>query len=125
MKKKILIVDDEEKIRNQYKRVFLAVGGSIFDVQESSNGLDANKRVMKENYDVVLLDIRMPGIDGRWFYDEARKLNPAIDIIVASVFSIDQQKKMIPGARDYFDKSKGLLELLEKVTNLMDYKQVL
>jgi len=115
-RKKILIVDDEEKIRANYCRLLQAAGKTLFDVFEASNVIEAAKILTYEEIDLVLLDIRMPGVDGRKLYEMICAARPETKVIVASVYTIDKQKEMIPEARDYYDKSQGPIGLLEKVT---------
>ena len=111
----ILIVDDEERIRNIYKRLFQAACSSAVRVLESTDAVTATQCLIREDVDLVLLDIRMPNIDGRFMHEVIRECNPDIKVIVSSVMPVETQKKMIPGASDYFDKSLGTIALLEKV----------
>lgn len=116
--KTILIVDDEKHIRDIYRKVVTASGRSLFRILESDNALDAAGYIVKENIDLVLLDIRMSEVNGQQLYKAIRRWSPDIKVIVISVFPIEQQKKMIPGADGYYDKSEGPVRLLEKVVNL-------
>jgi DNA-binding NtrC family response regulator len=66
--KTILIVDDEDQIRSIYRKVIYSVGRSIFKIVESSSTEDVVGALMKENVDLVLLDIRIPNVDSRLLY---------------------------------------------------------
>ena len=114
----ILIVDDEKHIRDIYKRIVTASGRSLFRILESDNALDAAGYIVKENVDLVLLDIRMSEVNGQQLYKAIRRWSPHIKVVVISVYPVEQQKKMIPGADGYYDKSEGPVRLLEKVVNL-------
>lgn len=116
--KTILIVDDEKYIRDIYKKIVSACCRSLFRILESDNAVDATGCIVKENIDAVLLDIRMSVVNGQQLYNAIRRWNPKIKVIVVSVYPIEQQKKMIPGADGYYDKSEGPIRLLEKVVNL-------
>lgn len=118
-KKRILIIDDEERIRKNYSRLFKAAGKTVFEVIEAGDVIEAAEILTREQIDLVLLDIRMPGIKGREMFNVIHTVNPNIHIIVASVYPIERQKQIIPEAEDYYDKSQGLLGLLEKATNAL------
>src|SRR6185436_8140084 len=99
--KTIIIVDDERYIRQIYRRIVTSSGNTIFRVLESSNALDATEQIIHEGVDLVLLDLRMPRVNGCQLYEVIRRYNPNIKIIVSSVYPIEQQKKLIPFADDY------------------------
>ena len=113
--KTILIVDDESQIRDVYRRIIQATCKTIFRVVESSNAADAMERLMREKIDLVLLDIRMPQVSGQEIYEVIKACNPRIRVIVASVYPIEEQKRLIPFATDYYDKSYGPIRLLQKI----------
>jgi CheY-like chemotaxis protein len=69
--------------------------------------------------DIIILDIEMPGVDGRVMFEIIKEYNPDLKVIVASVYPIDQQKRLIPFALDYFDKSQGIMKLLAKVSHVL------
>ncbi len=115
--KTILIIDDEKYIRQIYRRIVTSSGKTLFRVLESNSALDATEQIIREDVDLILLDIRMPRVNGVQLYEAIRKYKPNIKIIVTSVYPIEQQKKLIPFADAYYDKSEGPVSLLEKVTN--------
>lgn len=119
MKQRILIIDDEEHIRAIYKRLFKAMGPSVFEVIETSNATEATNYIIREHVDIVILDIKMPSIDGRLMFEIIKEYNPGLKVIVASVYPVDEQKRLIPFALDYFDKSQGPIKLLEKVNQML------
>ncbi len=110
--KKVLIVDDEEKIREMYIRMFVEAG---FIVRWAADGQAAINVLIREKIDLVLLDIKMPEVDGKTMFEVIREYDPDMKIIVSSVYPIERQKQLIPNAKDYYDKSQGLNTLLEKV----------
>ena len=112
---KILIVDDEERIRNIYTRLFAERG---FIVRQASDAVTATNILIRENIGIVLLDIKMPEINGKTMFEVIEEYDPSIKIIISSVYPIDRQRKMIPKAADYFDKSQGLTILLNKIETL-------
>ncbi|HOW42397.1 MAG TPA: response regulator [Candidatus Omnitrophota bacterium] len=109
---RILIIEDEEKVRRMYSTMFKNEG---FDVIEAPDAIQASCILNKEYIDMILLDIKMPQVYGSVFYDIMKISHKKVKVIVASVYSIEEQKKMIQGADDYYDKAHGLDLLLEKV----------
>jgi len=114
--KTILIVDDEIKIRKMYNR-YLAEKG--FNIIEASSAFDAYNILIKQNVDVVLLDINMPETNGEILYNITKLIHKKFKIIVSSVYPVDEQLEIIKGADDYFDKSNGLTKLVDKIENVM------
>jgi len=115
--KKILIVDDEEKIRKIYKDLLIDKG---YYVIEAANANIANEELLREEIDLVLLDIKMPKIDGGVMYDVIRMFHRKCKVIVTSVYPLDEQMKIIPEAEGYHDKSEGTEVLLAKVKILLE-----
>ena len=110
--KKILIVDDEQRIRDLLTRFFVELG---FIVRWASSAQEATNIMIREDIDLVLLDIKMAQVDGKVMFEVIQEYNPSLKVIVVSVFPIDKQKQLIPAALDYYDKSQGLWQLLQKV----------
>ena len=86
-KRKVLIVDDEEGIRNLLRLTLVEEG---FDVAVAFNGKEAAEKLKTESFDVLLTDIKMPIMDGIELLKMARELNPEIAAILITGFpSID------------------------------------
>lgn len=115
--KKILIIDDESKIRNTYKELLTKEGFNVLEAKNATQGVF--KLISTENIDLVLLDIHMPEIDGIIMRDVITEYDPKFKVIVASVYPIDEQKQAIPRADDYFDKVQGVDVLIEKVRKVL------
>jgi len=113
--KKILIVDDEPKIREIYSKLLHEEGYTVFDAY---NVRGAHKILNEEIIDLVLLDINMPIVDGTSVYSLIKTAFENVKVIVTSVYSLDEQKKMIDSADDYYDKSRSIAELLSKITQV-------
>ena len=109
---RILIVEDQEKVRRVYNAMLKNEG---FDVIEAPDVIQASCILNKEPVDIMLLDINMPQVYGSVFYEVMQNFHKKVKVIVASVYSVDEQKKMIKGAEDYYDKAQGIDLLLEKI----------
>ena len=114
--KTILVVDDQARIRRIYGDVFTKEG---YRVLEAKNATEADEIVETGDVDLMLLDIKMPEVDGVILYDVARLFRNDLKVIVASVYPLDDQKNLIKGAADYFDKSEGIKVLKEKVNKIL------
>ncbi|MBC8570889.1 response regulator transcription factor [Zongyangia hominis] len=114
--KRILVVEDEDAIRDF---VVINLRRSGYDVTDVSNGEDA-LRVFDENdgkFDVALLDIMMPGIDGFTVCKEIRKRSSTIGIIMLSAKTqeMDKVNGLMLGADDYVTKPFSPSELVARV----------
>lgn len=118
--KTILIIDDEARIREIYKKVIKTASPIEIRILEADNAEDATEYLIREELNLVLLDINMPRIKGDVMADVIREYNPNLKLIVASVYPIEYQKRLIPFATDYYDKSLNLIKFLEKLTELLE-----
>ncbi len=114
----ILIVDDDPKIRSIYRKVLEEEG---FGVDEAADWRDCVDTLLhRQDIRLILLDLQMPRVDGDAIYDTVRLYNPEIRVIIASVRSLDEQKRLIIRADNYFDKSMGVDLLVRKVKQTLD-----
>jgi len=122
-KAKILIVDDEP-IKRVVMQDQLTEEG--FTVDAYDNPLDANEALINNKYDVILTDIRMPGLDGISFLKKIKKNNPNQAVIVMTAFgTIDSAiEAMKFGAYDYLQKPFGTEALILKLDRLLNYKNI-
>ena len=111
----ILIVDDDKKLRRIYNEILCSEG---YTVLEASDANQAAHILKENNIDLVLLDIDLPGINGKILYETIKQFYKAIKVIVISVYSIEEQKNSIADANDYFDKSENLEVLVGKIRDV-------
>ena len=117
---KILIVEDEKKIREELERFlnnngFVAVGLTKFDSVED---------ILKENADLILLDINLPYIDGKFMCKEIRKQsNVPIIMVTSRDTEIDELMSLNYGADQYVTKPYNIQILLLKITGLLKRTQ--
>lgn len=113
---KILIVDDEERIRSVFVKIMQREG---FEVIEAAGAGEAYDLLLENAVDLILLDINMMNVDGTVLYEIAQVFCEKSKVIVTSVYPLEDQKKLIRGAADYYDKSDSLKILIEKVNRLL------
>jgi DNA-binding NtrC family response regulator len=114
MKAKILIVDDEEKFANS-----LAERLSIrdYDATTSVNGQDAIEKVSCNNFDVVMLDLVMPLMDGLKVLREIKRIKPLTEVIMLTALPNVEigVEAMKSGALDYILKPCEIEDLISKI----------
>jgi len=118
-KYKLLIVDDEPNLRMLYEAEFKSEG---YEVTMASNGPEAIKMVEKEKPDLVIMDIRMPGMDGIEAMGEILGQDNQLPVIINSAYSHYKENFMSWSADAYVVKSSNLDELKAKVKELIDSK---
>ena len=111
---KILIVDDESAIRRALQNTLKGMG---FAVDDAPTGESALQRVHEAPYDVVLLDINMPGIGGIRACREMRRNLPRLGILMLTVRDSEEDKiaALDAGADDYITKPFTVRELAARI----------
>lgn len=114
---KILIVEDDEKLRHELK-VFLDKNG--FDAIEFEKFENPVENILDENADLVLLDINLPFSDGKFICNEIRKVSDVPIIMITSMNNdIDELISLNYGADQYVTKPFNIQILLAKITGLL------
>lgn len=116
MSKKILIIDDEAHLRELYKAEFAEDG---YDVVLAKNGFEGVERCQKENPDLVIVDMRMPGMDGLETISKILNQESKLPIIIHSAYPNYQDNFMSWSADAFVVKSGDLTELKEKVNSFL------
>ena len=115
--KHILIVDDEEKIRSLIRKYAEFEG---YEVDEASNGLDALELFGKSSYDLVVMDIMMPGLDGLSASKEIRKKSDVpIIMLSARGEEYDRIGGFQLGVDDYVVKPFSPKELMLRIEAIL------
>jgi len=109
---KILIAEDEEPIANLIKMNLNRAG---YKCTWAANGELAADYMMNEPFDLVLLDIMLPGINGYELMDYARQLELPVIFLTALGSTDDKVKGLKMGADDYLTKPFEIVELLARV----------
>lgn len=115
---KLLIVDDEIKIREVIKEYALING---HQVQEANDGLDALNMIEKEDFDLVILDIMMPNLDGFSACKQIKKIkNIPVIMLSARQEEYDKLFGFELGIDDYVTKPFSPKELMARIKAVLD-----
>ncbi|NNE88798.1 MAG: heavy metal response regulator transcription factor [Silicimonas sp.] len=115
---KILIVEDEAKI-SEYLRQGLSEAGFMVDL--ARNGLDGHHKAMTESFDLIILDVMLPDIDGWRILQSLRDAGTTVPVLFLTARdSVDDRVKGLElGADDYLVKPFAFAELLARVRTLL------
>ncbi|MBS1113869.1 MAG: Fis family transcriptional regulator, partial [Nitrospirae bacterium] len=118
---KILIAEDEDISLNNILDTLRDEG---YDVSGTKDGTEALQKIEKGNFDVLITDIKMPGLSGIELLEKVKEEYPDIEVIIITGFgsigsAVDAMKK---GAFDYITKPFDLDELTMKVKKIMDQR---
>jgi two-component system nitrogen regulation response regulator NtrX len=122
---KILVIEDESAIRRVLIKI-LSEENDTYEVSEAEDGLAGIEMVKKEDYDLVLCDIKMPKMDGVEVLEAAKKIKPETPFVMISGHGdLDTAvNTMRLGAFDYISKPPDLNRLLNTVRNALDKKEL-
>jgi DNA-binding response OmpR family regulator len=111
---RILVVDDEPEIRDFVIRALMADG---YGVDSAADGSEALRRVAERGYSLIILDLVMPGTDGRTMLSQLSSERSGLPVLVLSCVSDVATKVdcLDLGAHDYLTKPFALAELLARV----------
>ncbi|MCF7842335.1 MAG: sigma-54 dependent transcriptional regulator, partial [Lentisphaeria bacterium] len=120
---RILVIDDEKNIRATLTGILEDAGYDVLAVDTAEKGMDA---LQEQLFDVALVDVKLPGMDGMTFLDAARQLMPDLDIIMISghsgISTAVQAVKM--GAYDFCEKPLSLPKILISIQNLAEKRRL-
>jgi DNA-binding NtrC family response regulator len=119
--RRILVVDDEKNQRDILQMILTAeldeTGAPLYEVKTSSSGQEALRTFKHENFDLVLTDLKMAGMDGIQLLTEVSQLDSSTPVILMTAHgSIETVKEALRGgAFDYLEKPLDRAKLLETV----------
>lgn len=115
---KILVIDDEKSIRNTLRDI---LEYESYKVDDAENGIEGLKLVNSKKYDVILLDIKMPNMDGLEVLDHILKITDTPVVMISGHGTIETAVEAIKkGAYDYIAKPLDLNRLLITLRNALD-----
>ncbi|SCY22690.1 Signal transduction histidine kinase [Nonlabens sp. Hel1_33_55] len=121
--KKILIVEDN-KINQMITRKILE--GKNFDCDIANNGIEALGKIKDNTYDLILMDIHMPGMDGKQCTREVRKFDRELPIIALTAVTLDESEKEFYeiGFDDIIPKPFKMDEFFDKIQKAFTNYQI-
>lgn len=113
---RVLVVDDDKVLQDSVKEALLY---HSFAVDVANNGKEALHAVYKEKYDLVVMDVNMPEMDGISALTEIKKVDPSVIVIILTAYSnvSDAVKVVKEGAYNYLEKpisSENLVALIKR-----------
>lgn len=113
---KIIIADDHAVVRTGLKQI-IESDPNLKVMGEASSGFELIEKIQEGNYDVVLLDISMPGKDGLETLKEIKKIKPKLPVLIFTVYPEDQYavRLLKAGASGYLNKECEPEELIEAI----------
>lgn len=117
---RLLIVEDEKAIRETISTIINWQEHDIELIGACANGIEAFDMIMDEYPDIVLTDIRMPGLDGLGLIERVRGMDMGIEFIILSGYGEFEYAKsaMRFGVREYLLKPCNQVQILEAITNV-------
>jgi two-component system, NtrC family, nitrogen regulation response regulator NtrX len=124
MAQTVLVIDDEISIRSTLTEILSFEG---YKVEGASDGAEGLKKILANNYDCVICDIKMPKMDGIEMLDKVMAQKPETQIIIISGHgNIEMAVKAVKkGAFDYIPKPPDLNRMLLTLRNAMEKKELL
>jgi DNA-binding response OmpR family regulator len=121
--KPILIVDDEKNIRLTLSQALETLGAEI---DTAANGEEALTKLKGRKFGLILLDIRMPGMDGMEVLRQVREIRPDIRVIMITAYGTVESavEAMKLGAVDFLQKPFDPEEIRELVLRVMDREKL-
>jgi excisionase family DNA binding protein len=113
---KVLVVDDEPEIGQTFQRL---LGGEQV-VEVAHDGYEALEKIRGTPYDLIFLDVRLPGMDGVQTLESIREILPDAIVVMISGYSVEEEVKraMAMGAQDFLPKP------LDDVDKIMTIEEV-
>jgi two-component system chemotaxis response regulator CheY len=122
---RVLVVDDSSLVRLYYRDVLKKSG---FDVDQAMNGLEAMERVLAQPFDLLIVDVNMPKMDGFSFLRELRRSKSEAAALPALIISTeagreDAEEARAVGANFYLVKPVSEADLRDHVAVLTGYRR--
>ena len=121
---KVLLVDDEPDFTDAISE---RLSSRVFSVEAASNGIEAVDKIDDKNYDVIFLDLAMPGIDGIETLKQIMAKNPDMQVYLLTGHATLQKgiEAMKFGAKDVLEKPIDIKALVERIQDAQYKKMVI
>jgi signal transduction histidine kinase len=120
--RRVLVVDDEYGPRESIAYTL----ATSFSVETAERAAEALRKIKDQHYHVVVLDIRMPEMDGIKALEELRKIDPHVSVIILTGYGMlsTAQQAMVGGANQYMRKPPDVAELIDAVRHQAEAAQL-
>lgn len=118
MAARILIVDDEDYVRDLIRNALEPCG---FEIATAASGEEALEELQRAEFDLVLSDVVMPGMEGLELLKQIRKRHPGVKVVILTGYAREQNISdfLLNGAEEYLLKPFQVHELLATVGKLL------
>ncbi|MFO8184676.1 MAG: response regulator [Candidatus Aegiribacteria sp.] len=115
--KRILIIDDEKNIRLTLSHAIEPMG---FSVDSAVNGEEGLEKIAENDYDIILLDLKMPGMDGLEVLRRLREISEGVRVIIITAYGTIENavEAMKQGAVDYIQKPFSPKEIRDIISDI-------
>jgi PAS domain S-box-containing protein len=122
----ILLVDDEEGTIRVEKLMLEKLGYTVFPARSGKQAIELYNE-NKTEFDLVALDMIMPEMNGKDTYDELKKINPTVKVLLVSGYSLNKQIEELIGlgCKGYMQKPFDIVQLSQKIREVLDAPQVM
>jgi len=120
---RILVIDDERRMCNVLQAALEEEG---YEVEVAFNGDQGVKKFQQEGFDLVIVDLKMPGKDGIAVLEDVKRLSPSTEVILMTAYATAQTavEAMKKGAYDYLIKPLEMEELKLKIKHIFEKKSL-
>ncbi len=118
---RLLIVDDHLLIRCGLKQILEAEFGKDISIGEAENGQQAVEKVGQSNWDVVVMDINLPGRSGLVVLEDIKAMRPKLPVLMLSAYSEEEfvVRVLKAGAAGFIPKESTHLELVKAIRTVL------
>jgi excisionase family DNA binding protein len=119
--RRLLVVDDDPDVRSVLKHT---LGLSLYHVDLAADGTAAIEQLRREPYDLVIVDLRLPGVDGMTVIRTAKQVSPTIGIVIITGFSSEASaiEAIELGVNGYLAKPFRIARVLATVAKVLEAK---
>lgn len=126
MSERILVIDDEPDMLMLLRMII--EDNTSYEVETTNNPAEGLKMLTEEAYDLVISDLKMPGMDGLELFDELRKMSPDIPVIIITAYGSPEaaDEALKKGVADFITKpfrKDTILFIMKRVLELAMLKR--
>ena len=117
---RILLIEDEEVVRKAVEQMLIMLGCRVTTASNGTDAITLYKEAFRE-LDIVILDLIMPGMDGKETFRRLRAINPGIIAVTASGYSFEGEVEEMrkEGVKAFLQKPFGYTELEDILTRVL------